>query len=397
MIKIEFIEAQQLLLDSFKLGKKLYDAGFIPTHAISLWRGGTPVGLGVDNFFRLKGHFITHTTVATASYSGINSQDEIIIKGLEHLIERISREDKLLIIDDIYDSGETIDALINTIKKMARANTPETIVVACVYNKIRSRRVSLPITAVTDKENHWISFPHEISDLHFPDDPQENKLKEKSQKLFDILHETDKFPCTEKTQSNDVPFITPSTLLEDALKLGANIYHDGFIPDFIIAIWKNGICTAIPIHEYYKYQLKISGNKHKVPDHIAINTDISPASFKSNVIGISYLEENINADDKILLIDTVFHTGRLVNQTIEKLKQTLRRNLTIENIRVAALYYYPKSDITQTEQPYYNKPHYYLHKINQSIILPHEIHKLPHPKKWLDENWKELSDVIFAE
>ncbi|MEE1291658.1 MAG: hypothetical protein UHW86_11595 [Spirochaetota bacterium] len=397
MIKIEFIEAQQLLLDSFKLGKKLYDAGFIPTHAISLWRGGTPVGLGVDNFFRLKGHFITHTTVATASYSGINSQDEIIIKGLEHLIERISREDKLLIIDDIYDSGETIDALINTIKKMARANTPETIVVACVYNKIRSRRVSLPITAVTDKENHWISFPHEISDLHFPDDPQENKLKEKSQKLFDILHETDKFPCTEKTQSNDVPFITPSNLLEDALKLGANIYHDGFIPDFIIAIWKNGICTAIPVHEYYKYQLKISGNKHKVPDHIAINTDISPASFKSNVIGISYLEENINADDKILLIDTVFHTGRLVNQTIEKLKQTLRRNLTIENIRVAALYYNPKSDITQTEQPYYNKPHYYLHKINQSIILPHEIHKLPHPKKWLDENWKELSDVIFAE
>ena len=93
----------------------------------------------------------------------------------------------------------------------------------------------------------------------------------------------------------------------------------------------------------------------------------------------------------------MFHTGRLVNQTIEKLKQTLRRNLTIENIRVAALYYNPKSDITQTEQPYYNKPHYYLHKINQSIILPHEIHKLPHPKKWLDENWKELSEVIFAE
>ena len=52
MIKIEFLEAEELLLDSFKLGKKLYDNGFIPTHAISLWRGGTPVGLGVDNFFR---------------------------------------------------------------------------------------------------------------------------------------------------------------------------------------------------------------------------------------------------------------------------------------------------------------------------------------------------------
>ena len=85
MIKIEFLEAEELLLDSFKLGKKLYDNGFIPTHAISLWRGGTPVGLGVDNFFRLKGHFITHTTVATASYSGINSQDEIVIKGTKRI------------------------------------------------------------------------------------------------------------------------------------------------------------------------------------------------------------------------------------------------------------------------------------------------------------------------
>lgn len=395
MVKIEFIQPEELVLDSFKLGKKLYDNGFIPTHAISLWRGGTPVGLGVDNFFRLKGHFITHTTVATSSYKGINSHDEIIIKGLEHLIQRISREDKLLIIDDIYDSGETINALINAIKKTARANTPETIVVACVYNKIRERRISLPITSVADKENNWISFPHEISDLCFPDDPEETKLREKSETIFDILHETGNFPRTEMAKSENPPFIFPKTLLEDSLKLAVNIYRDGFIPDFIIAIWKNGICTAIPVHEYYKYKLKTSGNNHKIPDHIAINTDISPASFKSNVIGVSYLEENINADDKILIIDTVFHTGRLINQTIEKLKETLRRNLTIENIRVAALYYYPESDITQTEQPYYNKPHYYLHKISQSIILPHEIHKLHYPEKWLNENWKELAGTIY--
>lgn len=397
MIKIEFIQSEELLLDSFKLGKKLYDKGFIPTHAISLWRGGTPVGLGVDSFFRLKGHFITHTTVATASYSGINSQNEIIIKGLEHLIQRISKEDKLLIIDDIYDSGETINALINTIKKTARANTPETIAVACVYNKIRERRISLPITFVTNKENHWISFPHEISDLHFPDDPEESKLKEKSETIFNILHENGNFPRTEIKQSEEPPFIFPQTLLEDSLKLGANMYHDGFIPDFIITIWRNGIYTAIPVHEYYKYRLKTAESKHKIPDHIAINADISPASFKYNVIGISYLEENINADDKILIIDTIFHTGMLVNQTIRKLKETLRRNLTIENIKVATLYHYPKSDITLTEQLYYDKPHYYLHKINQSIILPHEIHKLHNPRKWLNENWNELANVLFEE
>lgn len=397
MIKIEFLQPEELLLDSFKLGKKLYDKGFIPTLAISLWRGGTPVGLGVDAFFRLKGHFITHTTVATASYSGINSQNEIIIKGLEHLVQRISKEDKLLIIDDIYDSGETINALINAVKKAARANTPETIVVACVYNKIRERRISLPIICTADKKNHWISFPHEISDLCFPDDPTESKLKEKSEILFNILHENEKFPRTETAQSKTPLFIFPKTLLEDSLKLGANIYHDGFIPDFIIAIWKNGIYTAIPIHEYYKYQLRKPESTHKIPNNIAINATISPASFKSTVTGISYLEKTINTDDNILIIDTVFHTGRLINQTIGTLKKALRRNLTIENIRVASLYYYPEPNITLTEQPYYDKPHYYLHKINQSVILPHEIHKLSSPKKWLNENWKELADVLFEE
>lgn len=395
MIQFEYIHADSLLIDSFRLGKKLYENGFIPTHAVSLWRGGTPVGLGIDEYFRLKGHFINHITFATSSYSDIRSQGKIQIKGLEHLIQIISKEDKLLIIDDIYDSGETIEAVLQAIKAAARANTPDTIGIACAYNKLRRRRVNHQVNVVENKKDVWINFPHEVSDLLQEDDPEEARLRDKSETIYQILHEKSDFPITTSRTSEDYYFIKPQYLLEEALKLATNIYHDGFFPDYLIAIWKDGINTAIPIHEYYKYQLKKNGKTQKTPDPIVINTAASPLSYCSTIVGIPYLEQHINANDKILLVDTLFHTGRLMNQTIETLKASLKRNISLENIRIASLYYFPEKDTTTTGLAYYEKPHYYLHEISKTLILPYQIHKLPKPETELKKRWSQLWSVLY--
>ena len=42
---IRHITAEEVFMGSFRLGKKLYQKGLRPHHAISIWRGGTPVGL----------------------------------------------------------------------------------------------------------------------------------------------------------------------------------------------------------------------------------------------------------------------------------------------------------------------------------------------------------------
>ena len=48
MVQLLHVDPDEFLVDTFRLGKKIYLSGFRPKHAISLWRGGTPVGLGVD-------------------------------------------------------------------------------------------------------------------------------------------------------------------------------------------------------------------------------------------------------------------------------------------------------------------------------------------------------------
>ena len=55
MPKMMHIDPDEFLLDTFRLGQRIYEQGFRPKHAISIWRGGTPIGLGVDAFFRMRG------------------------------------------------------------------------------------------------------------------------------------------------------------------------------------------------------------------------------------------------------------------------------------------------------------------------------------------------------
>lgn len=397
MPEFEFVDSERILNDSFALGRKIYETGFIPTHAVSLWRGGTPVGLGVGEYFRLKGHFINHTTFATASYTGVNSQSEIIIKGLEHLIKVIAKEDKLLIIDDIYDSGNTIEAVIEAINNTARANSPEKIKVACIHYKKKKRSFHRDVLTLRDiDEGIWLNYPHEISDLYMESDPNENILKDKSQEQYDIINNKTSFKPINMQIADDYLVIKPNELMDDALKLAANIYNDGFIPDFIIATWPGGVNSGLPIHEFFKYRIKKENRTSSFPDHIAINTSMSHFSYKTNIIGMRYLEENINNTDKVLLIDTSFQSGRRINQTVDKLKSLLRRNISIDNLRIASVYYHEKSDATWTTTPSFSKPHYYLKKTNKPVIFPHQVHRLKRPELELPGINKELSDIIFS-
>ena len=55
----QYINAQQLLDDSFALGLQILESGYVPHFIIGVWRGGTPVGITVqellDYFGNAKG------------------------------------------------------------------------------------------------------------------------------------------------------------------------------------------------------------------------------------------------------------------------------------------------------------------------------------------------------
>ena len=163
-----FITAQELLEDSFKLAAKVFESGFRPDYIIGIWRGGAPIGIAVQEYFDFKKVDTDHIAVRTSSYYGINQQSkEIKVHGLHYIIENANHDDKLLIVDDVFDSGRSIDALINQLKKLSRNNMPSDVKIACPWFKPKNNKVDIVPDYYIHESDEWLVFPHEISGLSF--------------------------------------------------------------------------------------------------------------------------------------------------------------------------------------------------------------------------------------
>jgi hypoxanthine phosphoribosyltransferase len=161
-----YISAQELLEDSFRLAHKIFTDGFHPQFIIGIWRGGTPVGIAVQEFFEYRNIETDHISVRTSSYYGINKQSKKIrVHGLHYLIENANADDKLLIVDDVFDSGRSVDALIKAIKKQSRLNAPTDIRVACPWYKPSKNSVKFEPDYYLHESKEWLVFPHELDGL----------------------------------------------------------------------------------------------------------------------------------------------------------------------------------------------------------------------------------------
>lgn len=162
----KFITAQELLEDSFRLAAKVFEDGFRPQFIIGIWRGGAPVGIAVQEYFDFKNIETDHIAVRTSSYYGINQQSkEIKVHGLHYIIENANAGDGLLIVDDVFDSGRSIDALIKQLKKLSRNNMPTDVRVACPWYKPTNNVVDFVPDYYVHESDEWLVFPHELSGL----------------------------------------------------------------------------------------------------------------------------------------------------------------------------------------------------------------------------------------
>ena len=170
-----FITAQELLEDSFRLAAKVFEDGFRPQFIVGIWRGGAPIGIAVQEYFDFKKIETDHIAVRTSSYYGINQQSkEIKVHGLHYIIENANADDGLLIVDDVFDSGRSIDALIKQIKLLSRKNMPKDVRIACPWYKPQNSKVSLVPDYYIHESSEWLVFPHELSGLT-PDEIIEGK------------------------------------------------------------------------------------------------------------------------------------------------------------------------------------------------------------------------------
>ena len=162
----KYITAQELLEDSFRLAAKVYQDGFRPQFIVGIWRGGAPIGIAVQEFFDFKKVETDHIAVRTSSYYGINQQSkEIKVHGLHYIIENANADDGLLIVDDVFDSGRSIKALIEQLKLTMRNNMPTDVRTACPWYKPENTQVDIAPDYFVHESNEWLVFPHELSGL----------------------------------------------------------------------------------------------------------------------------------------------------------------------------------------------------------------------------------------
>ena len=64
-----FINSESLIEDSFKLAWQVYEDGYRPNYIIGVWRGGTPIGIAVQEFFSVLGVPSDHIAIRTSPVS----------------------------------------------------------------------------------------------------------------------------------------------------------------------------------------------------------------------------------------------------------------------------------------------------------------------------------------
>ena len=162
-------------------------------------------------------------------------------------------------------------------------------------------------------------------------------------------------------------FIAADDLLTDSFQLAANIFEDGFRPDFLVGLWRGGSAVGIAVQEGLDY--------FGVPtDHIALRTSYSGAPRYAQMVskadsirvhGMKYLHEKLCAHHSMLIVDDVYSTGSSVKAVIDQLAKKTRRNMP-QDIRIATVWYRPTEKTLQT-------PEYYVHETDDWLVLPYEL------------------------
>jgi len=167
-----FIDETTIIEDSFRLGVEIYRSRFNPTFIVGLWRGGSTIGIYIQECLQTLGINTDHIAIRT-SYAGEHEyrkmlqaeNPDIRVHGTQYLLETLNAQDRLLIVDDVFSSGLNMQAVLAKLKDRLKRNLPEQIRLACLYRKPKRSRVAFQPDYFLHETNNWLVLPYELSGL----------------------------------------------------------------------------------------------------------------------------------------------------------------------------------------------------------------------------------------
>ena len=180
-MKKKYLDEETLILDSFKLGVNIFESGFKPTFIVGLWRGGSSVGIYVQECLQTLGIETNHISLRT-SYRGqpyyhesVASPDaELRVHGTRFLLENLNADDSLLIVDDVFSTGKNIEAVINRLQMRLKRNMPHDVKIATLWQRPSYKAVDFAPDFMLNQTEDWLVFPYEMSGLSL-DEIKEHK------------------------------------------------------------------------------------------------------------------------------------------------------------------------------------------------------------------------------
>lgn len=115
----EFISYNEVRNNALKLAHRIHLDGFIPDIIYVSLRGGAYLGNVMSEYFKAvrrdDSRPIFYAAVVARSYVDVRKQEQVRVDGWTYSPEYLRNGDKVLLVDDIYDTGRTINHLASII------------------------------------------------------------------------------------------------------------------------------------------------------------------------------------------------------------------------------------------------------------------------------------------
>ncbi len=112
----EFLPYDTVRIDALKLVHKIYQEDkFVPDIIYTSLRGGAYMANVISEYYKvaLKDHKpILYAAVVARSYTDVSMQSAIRIDGWTYSPDYLRAGDKIMLVDDIFDSGRTLNYLV---------------------------------------------------------------------------------------------------------------------------------------------------------------------------------------------------------------------------------------------------------------------------------------------
>ena len=104
---------------------------------------------------------------------------------MNYVIKKVESEDSLLIVDDVHDTGISIEKIVSDLKSACKKNTPE-IRIATPYFKPSKNRTKRKPDYYLHETDKWLVFPHELEGLSL------SEIKENKPEVSGLIESIEK-------------------------------------------------------------------------------------------------------------------------------------------------------------------------------------------------------------